>query len=153
MALVNGHLRRHLLIAVFVLGCAGVALASTAEDQHDKRVAAMKNAGGALKLLGTAAKAGTVSEEAKAAALSVDAFAQSLPGLFPAGEQSEKSRALPAIWSSPDDWTAKIKAFQTAATGLVGAAKAGDAAALGAAVEATGPTCGGCHKAFRGPEK
>ncbi len=152
MALVNGHLPR-LVVAGFALLVAATAMAATPDEQYERREAAMKQAGGGLKALSAAAKAGTVTDEAKAAAHAVEAFAQGLPDLFPAGEPSEKSRALPAIWSDPDGWKEKINAFRAAAAGLVSAADGGDAAALAAAVEATGPACGGCHKAFRGPEK
>ncbi|MGB1658254.1 MAG: cytochrome c [Longimicrobiales bacterium] len=41
--------------------------------------------------------------------------------------------------------------MQTATAGLVEAAEAGNAEAVGAAMQAVRGTCAGCHQTFRGP--
>lgn len=153
MALLAHHGSRYLVAAAIVFGLGGVALAAGAEEIVDKREAAMKQAGGALKALGGEAKSGSVTPDAAVKAQALVDFAASIPGLFPAGSITDKSRALPEIWTDTAGWNGKVKALADAAAVTLAAAKAGDAAALGAAVDATGGACGGCHKAFRGPEK
>ncbi|PWR22889.1 c-type cytochrome [Zavarzinia aquatilis] len=153
MALLALHGSRYLAAAVIVLGLGGVALAAGADDLVEKREAAMKQAGGALKALGGEARSGSVAPDAAVKAQALVDFAASIPGLFPAGSITDKSRALPEIWTDTAGWDGKVKAFADAAAVTLAAAKAGDAAALGAAIDATGGACGGCHKVFRGPEK
>lgn len=135
------------------LGLVGAVAVAHADAVFEKREAAMKQAGGALKALGGAAKAGTVGPAEVAKAEELAAFAAMLPDLFPEGSLSAESRALPEIWTDAEGWQAKVAEFTAAADAVAAAAKAGDAAALDEAVGATGPTCGGCHKVFRGPSK
>ncbi|MDD3446996.1 MAG: cytochrome c [Zavarzinia sp.] len=154
MASLTLHFSRYAFAATLALGAVvGTAFAVDAGAAYEKREAAMKEAGGALKALGGAAKAGTVTPDDVAKAQALADFAAALPGLFPEGTMSDKSRALADIWDDPGAFEAKVKEFAGAADTVLAAAKSGDAAALGAAVGATGPTCGGCHKMFRGPEK
>lgn len=153
MALAALHRSRIAIAAALLVGCGGVAFAAGSEALVEKREAAMKQAGGALKALGGAAKAGSVDAEAAAKAQVLVDLAAEIPALFPEGSITEKSRALPEIWSDKAGFEAKTKAFAEAAATLLAAAKTGDAAALGAAVDGAGASCGGCHKAFRGPEK
>ncbi|MCF4166643.1 cytochrome c [Zavarzinia compransoris] len=146
-------LARAVFGGVLALGLVGVTVGAQADAVSEKREAAMKQAGGALKALGGAAQAGTVGTAEVAKAEELAAFAAMLPELFPEGSLSDESRALPEIWTDAEGWQAKVADFTAAADAVVAAAKAGDAAALGEAVGATGPTCGGCHKVFRGPPK
>jgi cytochrome c556 len=59
----------------------------------------------------------------------------------------------PAIWEKPAEYTEAVQAFETESAKLVEAAKAGDLAALGAQLKATGKSCGGCHDGFRKPKE
>lgn len=151
MALRQLHGSRFVLALGLAIGLGGVALAATADELHEKRETAMKQAGGALKALGEAAKAGTVGADEVAKAQGVVDFSHSFAELFPDG--SLAGRALPEIWSNKAGWDEKVTAFQGAADTVLAAAKTGDAAALGAALKQAGDSCGGCHKVFRGPEK
>lgn len=153
MALRQLHGSRFALVAGLVIGLGGVALAATADELVEKREAGMKVAGGALKALGAAAKAGTITPEDVAKAQAFADYTKEMPELFTEGSLTDKSRALPEIWTSKADWDAKVTGFQSAADTVLAAAKSGDASALGAAVELAGKTCGDCHKAYRGPEK
>lgn len=153
MALLALHGSRFLIAAAIAVGLGGAALAAGADELFDKREMAMKQAGGALKALGGAAKSGSVPADAAAKAQLIVDLAAAIPGLFPEGSITDKSRALPAIWTDKAGWDGKVKALADAAAVTLAAASAGDAAALGAAVDATGASCGGCHKMFRGPEK
>ena len=73
------------------------------------------------------------------------------PELFPAGSAAgavEDSEALPAIWQKPDEFAAKITAFNAAAAATP--ARAGtDLESLRASMRDLGGACGGCHETFR----
>lgn len=60
----------------------------------------------------------------------------------------EGSRALPAIWTSMDDFNAKHMALADAADGVAAAAGTG-LDALKASLGPLGGACGDCHKAYR----
>lgn len=74
---------------------------------------------------------------------------------FPKGSGPEagKTRALPAVWSKPDDFTAAQKMFAERAPKLLAAAKSKDAAGLQAAFKEVGGSCKNCHDTFRAEEK
>jgi cytochrome c556 len=73
---------------------------------------------------------------------------------FPKGSGPEagKTRALPEIWSKPEDFTAAQKMFSDRAPKLLAAAKAKDVAAVTAAFREVGGACKNCHDTFRAPE-
>jgi cytochrome c556 len=73
---------------------------------------------------------------------------------FPKGSGPEagKTRALPEIWSKPDEFTAAQKMFSDRAPKLLAAAKARDIAAVTAAFRDVGGACKNCHDTFRAPE-
>lgn len=73
---------------------------------------------------------------------------------FPKGTGSEagKTRALPEIWSKPDDFTAAQKMFSDRAPKLLAAAKAKDLGAVNSAFKDLGGSCKNCHDTFRAPE-
>jgi cytochrome c556 len=69
---------------------------------------------------------------------------------FPAGSDFVAgSKAKPEIWSKPDDFKAKMEAFQAAAAKLADAAKAGNLEAVKAAVPELGKACKACHEEYR----
>jgi len=68
------------------------------------------------------------------------------------GPEAGKTRALPEIWSKPEDFTAAQKMFSDRAPKLLAAAKAKDVAAVSAAFKDLGGACKNCHDSFRGPE-
>lgn len=72
---------------------------------------------------------------------------------FPEGSGDvQGSRALPAIWSNPDDFAAKIQEFEKAATDVADAAATGGFAGGKDSVKAVGDACGDCHRDFRAKE-
>lgn len=101
--------------------------------------------GGVGAAMGDAAPMGHAVHHAQA----FHGMVQALANAFPAG--SEGGRALPAIWSDRDGFMDRVTAIQTATAGLVEAAEAGNAEAVGAAMQAVRGTCAGCHQTFRGP--
>jgi cytochrome c556 len=76
-------------------------------------------------------------------------------GWFPAGTGEEvlpKTRALPAIWQKPDDFTAKDRDFSQAAQALRAAAESGDMTAIKSRFADLGKTCKACHDTYRAEE-
>jgi cytochrome c556 len=69
--------------------------------------------------------------------------------MWPAGSTGATSRAMDEIWSKPDDFSARVKAFADATMALKAAADKQDKAATLAAAQGVQQTCGGCHMPFR----
>ena len=130
---------------------AAMAVAPTpARADYEAREALMKKMGGAMKLLGQTAKGEKpFGPETAAAAAAVQAAAAEIPATFKDSATTPKSRAKPEIWSQWDKFLADSKALDDTLPALVAAAGGTDRAALGAALGATGKTCGGCHDTFR----
>jgi cytochrome c556 len=61
--------------------------------------------------------------------------------------------AEPEIWEKTDEFAKDVKTFETETAKLAEVAKAGDPAAIGAQLKATGKACGGCHDTFRKPKE
>ncbi|MEO8018678.1 MAG: cytochrome c [Pseudomonadota bacterium] len=69
------------------------------------------------------------------------------------GPEAGKTRALPEVWSKPEDFTAAQKMFSDRAPKLLAAAKTKDVAAVQAAFKELGGACKNCHDNFRSPEE
>ena len=88
----------------------------------------------------------------RAASAKIDELAGKSSGWFPAGTDKTllpKTRALPAIWGKPDDFAAKDRDFQQAASALKSAAEQGDVDAVRDQFAALGKTCKACHDTYR----
>lgn len=70
--------------------------------------------------------------------------------LWPAGSNTDTSRAKPEIWQNVPDFTAKLGALKAEETKL---AAATDVAGAKDQAKAVLGACGACHTAYRGPEK
>lgn len=81
------------------------------------------------------------------------AFFDGLPARFPDGSGTGNTRALPAIWSDRAGFERAGANMVTQLRTLRVVADAGDAAALTAAFQQTGATCGACHRPYRGPAR
>ena len=68
------------------------------------------------------------------------------------GPEAGKTRALPEIWSKPDDFTAAQKMLSDRAPKLLAAVKAKDLPGVQAAFKEVGGACKNCHDNFRSPE-
>ena len=68
------------------------------------------------------------------------------------GPEAGKTRALPEIWSKPEDFAAAQKMFVDKAGPLAAAVKARDGEAVGKAFRELGGACKNCHDGFRAPE-
>jgi cytochrome c556 len=69
------------------------------------------------------------------------------------GPEAGKTRALPEIWSKPEDFLAAQKMFEDRAPKLLAAAKAKNVDAVKAAFKELGGACKNCHDTFRSPEE
>jgi cytochrome c556 len=108
----------------------------------------MGSNGGAMKVLGDMAKGGAFDAAAAQAALeTLKANAAMIPKVFEANDLTQPTKAKPEIWADYAAFTAAAMAMETAAGAVLAAPV--DAAALGAAMQAIGGTCQGCHMAFR----
>ena len=138
---------------------AGVLGAAVSGDQaktlmHDRHEG-MEDIGDAFK----AAARWTKDETPDVADVREDAaviarLAPQASGWFPpgTGPDVDKTRAKAEIWQKPDDFAAKMKAFQAEAPKFAAAAQGNDAAAVIAAHAELGKTCKACHDLYRAPE-
>jgi cytochrome c556 len=69
------------------------------------------------------------------------------------GPEAGKTRALPEIWSKPDDFAAAMKMFEERAPNVLVAAKTKNADAVNKSVRELGGACKNCHDNFRSPEE
>ena len=79
----------------------------------------------------------------------MDSLAQQPWQHFPAGSDTGKTDALPAIWSKPAEWKTVISNHQTETAKLKQVAASGDLSAIKAQFGATQKTCKACHDSFR----
>jgi cytochrome c556 len=89
--------------------------------------------------------------EAKRRALAVAYLATLLDEAFPAGSGASAGTtdALDVIWQDPDDFAARLKAFQVEANQLRKIATHGDAAAFNEQFRKVGGTCKNCHDKYK----
>ena len=145
--------------AVAILSLVGfatiVTLVQAQSDAIDQRRALMKANGAAMKAINDIVKAGGPVADLAPHATKLSQDAQALAPLFPAGSDQPQGKepgqtmAKAEIWSNPDDFAAKLKAFQDESAMLQTAVAGGDMAAVTAQLEKVGGTCGGCHKEYR----
>jgi cytochrome c556 len=117
----------------------------------------LKDMGEQAKAIGGQMKSGTLDKTIMTeAAKKIAAYAHDLPSWFPKGtgpEAGVKTAAKPEIWAQPDDFKAAGEKLPPEADKLVEVVATGDAAAIGAQLQATGKACQGCHKQFRVKEE
>ncbi len=114
-----------------------------------KRMQGMSALGDSMKVLGQMAKGAQPfdAERARAAAASIAAEAALTTTLFAMPEHDKKSEALPAIWKSFPDFTAKANALEAAATEV--SQNLQTAEDLGPALASLGGACKACHSLYR----
>jgi cytochrome c556 len=116
------------------------------KDRH----ALMENIGDNAKKIGDALKAHD-TKPVPAAAEAIAADARKIPGLFPEGSTSDKSRAKPEIWTNWAKFEQTLADLATHATALAATAKEGGDAA--AAAKVMFGDCKSCHDDFRKPDE
>ena len=140
------------------LGLAGLAQGPSASAQDvqqvaEKRSAAMKSMGGAMRAIkGYVDGRGSSDDAAKAVAV-IASTAPGIAALFPKGTGMDalpKSEAKPEIWQKWDEFGAAAKRLGDKAAVLAAAIESGDKGRIGAAFGDLGRGgCGGCHQVFR----
>lgn len=142
-------MRKFLTGALF--GAAALALSTQAFAQADvieKRQKTMKSQSAAVKEI----KAGVESKNyatVEAKAKDLMGTAEQLPGLFPKGSTTGKTKAKAEIWEKNDAFVKHAKALGKSASELGAAAKAHNDEEMGVKLKAIGETCNSCHKEFR----
>jgi cytochrome c556 len=142
-------MRKILAGALFSLIALAVSAQAFAQaDVIEKRQAAMKgNAADAKAIKAAVESKNYATVEAKAK--DIMGTADKIPGFFPKGSTTGKTKAKPEIWEKSDDFGKAAKNLNKAASELAAAAKSGDDAAVTTKVKALGEACLACHKQFR----
>lgn len=89
------------------------------------------------------------------AAGKINALAPKVPEWFPAGSGPDdgiRTGALQTVWTKPEEFRQAAQKFANEAVKFEAAAKGGDKAAVGAAMQTLGGACKGCHEKFREAE-
>jgi cytochrome c556 len=134
-----------------LFGAAALAISTQAFAQADvieKRQKVMKAQSAAVKEI----KAGVESKNyatVEAKAKDIMGTSDQIPGAFPKGSTTGKTKAKAEIWEKNDDFVKHAKALNKNASELAAAAKAGNDAEVGVKLKALGETCNSCHKQFR----
>jgi cytochrome c556 len=129
-----------------VLGLGGAALAQDAIQQRREGLRGMGQQMEAIKAVSDS------RGDPRPLVARIDGmltFFQGFPARFPAGSDSGDTRALPAVWSDRATFEKAAADMVTQLQALRVVAAAGDPAALPAAFQQTGTTCGACHRDFR----
>ncbi|WP_425050912.1 c-type cytochrome [Psychromarinibacter sp. S121] len=135
--------------AAILAATAAIAHSAVENEAVKARMDSMSTIGMNLKTLGDMAKGTTDfnADAANAAAAAIAEEAAMVPALFEPQEDDPESEALPAIWENWDDFTAKAGDLETAASDASGSIASVED--IGAAMQAIGPTCMACHRAYR----
>ena len=130
---------------------AKVSGAQAAQIMHERHEG-MENVGKTFKVLHREFDSGSPSAPTvRASANQMAALAKQSSRWFPAGTGPEagKTGAKPEIWQNPQDFAAKLAAFQKAALLFNAAAAQGDMNAAKARYADLGGTCKACHDKYR----
>ena len=139
-------------VALLAAACASSTMESKTPAQYvEERQKLMKAHGDAWKNVQDSAKAGNWPGVASNADMMADS-AKRIPGLFPEGSMTEKSKAKPEIWQKKSEFDAAAKRMETESIKLRDTARAGNAQASNDIIKDFGrTTCGSCHTPFRVP--
>lgn len=147
-------MKKHLLAGIGLLAMLSAASAQTnpAQVVTDRREG-LRAVGVHVDALAAVARAGTDPRPVAERVAAVQRFFVDFPNRFPAGTQQGApgidTRALPSIWTDRANFERVSAALAPRLEALNAAAQSGDARAFGAALQATGASCGDCHRPFR----
>jgi len=157
----NRIARRTGIAAAALLASIGLAGAASAQDAKKLdegsikyRQSLMESVGGDMAAIGNILKYGLpLTGNIVVHAEGLASHAKLVGSAFERKATSGPNDSEPAIWEKADEFKEKTRAFETETAKLVEVAKAGDPAALGVQMKATGKSCGGCHDNFRKPKE
>ena len=109
----------------------------------------MEAMGGHMAAMGTILKEGVHGDDLALHARGIAALSALLPDIFPAGSDTRKSEALPAIWENREAFDLAVSKLQAAAKDMATAAETGRMEEIIPAVQALGGSCKGCHDDFK----
>jgi cytochrome c556 len=136
--------------AFAALGIAGTALA---QDVITARRDGLKGMGAHLEAIKAVSDARGDPRPVVGRIDEMIVFFNGLPARFPEGSGTGNTRALPTIWSDREGFERAAANMVAQLQALRAVAASGDAAALPAAFQQTGATCGACHRPYRGPAR
>jgi len=143
------------LAALLVAGSAAAQDAQKADEGALKyRQSLMESVGGDMASIMNILKYGLPHQANLAVhADGLAAHAKLVTSAFERKVTAGPTDAEPEIWEKTDEFAKDVKALETETAKLAEVAKAGDPAAIGAQLKATGKSCGGCHDTFRKPKE
>ena len=133
-------------IAVLAAACATALALSASEGAAKYRAHTMEAIGGHMSAIVDILR-GEVphTDHLPLHANALADLAEVVPTLF--AEGSEGGDTLPAVWEQPEDFQAKVAAFQEATANFKAAAEAQEG--VDQALRAVGQACKGCHDNYR----
>jgi cytochrome c556 len=152
---------RHVLIAAVVTLTAAAVLAAPLDQgralaiMHDRHEG-MENVGKANKAASRELQGGSPNlGVVRSSAATLAGLSRQASNWFPAGTGPDvgKTRAKPEIWQNPQDFAAKLSAFQKASQAFHATAAGGDLNAIHASFANLGQSCKACHDKYRAEEK
>jgi cytochrome c556 len=133
------------------------ASASNPQEIYEARRANFKEIGGSFQAINRELKSDAPDlARIRTEAAALAARAEQLPTWFPIGSGPDvvaATRAKQEIWTDSAGFRRAHETLLERARRLSQEAEGGDLAAIQAAGQALGGACGGCHQAFRGPER
>ena len=144
-----------LMAATIIASAASAQDAAKADEGAIKyRQSLMESVGGDMASIGNILKYGLpLTGNIVVHAEGLASHAKLVGSAFERKVTAGRTDAPPAIWGKAGAFKEKVKAFETETAKLVEVAKAGDPAALGVQMKATGKSCGGCHDDYRKPKE
>lgn len=136
------------LVMLALPSVSGAQAAAIMHERHE----GMESMGKAFKVLHRSMDPASPDLAAtRAAAGDIAKYAKASSSWFPAGTGPDvgKTGAKPDIWKNPQDFSAKLASFQSAAQKFYAAAVAGDPARLKASGDDLAGTCKACHDKYR----
>jgi cytochrome c556 len=143
-------------VVLFASLSGALVLAATPQETQKKRHDHYHELGDAFKAVRDGMKSDSPDWAAlQKAADTVSAASVNQSQWFPKGTGPEagKTRALPEIWSKPEDFAAAMKMLEERAPKLAAAAKDKNIEGVRQTFREVGGACKNCHDTFRSPEE
>lgn len=150
-AVTNNAATTNDMVMLAVPSVKGAEAARIMHDRHE----GMEAAGDAAKAIHQALAGTPDLAVVRTNADKIVAMSKAASNWFPAGTGPDvgKTRAKAEIWQTPDDFTAKLRDLQTAASSFDTAAQGTDLAAINAKFAELGQACKACHDKYRAEKK
>ncbi len=137
------------LIAFATATTAGFAQGSDPAQIIRERREGLKAMGAQMEAMAAIAQARGDTQPAIARIETLQNFFANFVERFPANTQAGETRALPAVFTDSAGFATALTNLNTQLSTLRAVAASGDAAGFAPALQATGATCGACHRAYR----